>query len=219
MNDWISVQSIPSSGKEFVINPTADWRKYLEEFSLPYAVDDLSVVLTLFPQADGMLARGRIQGTVGMPCTRCAENAQVALDRSFDVFEPYPDTERRTQPAAKALPVDQPARVRGAWKPRAQDKKAVREEESADTHNLSPDLEVDENVVRETPRGLEVNAATLAFEEFLLTLPVKPLCSASCRGICPQCGKNLNSGACSCVVQDADPRLEALRGFKVGKEK
>lgn len=221
MNEWIPVQSIPSAGKEFVINPAADWREYLEEFSLPYTIDGLSVVLALYPQADGMLARGRIEGKVMMPCTRCAENAQVTLDRSFDVFEPYPDAENRQQPAQKVSAVDRPTRARGAWKPRAQDRmrQVSRDDGNADMHNLSPDLEVDENVVRETPRGLEINAGNLAFEEFLLTLPVKPLCAADCRGICPQCGKNLNSGICSCAVQDGDPRLEALRSFKVGKEK
>lgn len=35
-------------------------------------------------------------------------------------------------------------------------------------------------------------------EDILLNLPVSPLCSPGCKGLCPQCGKNLNQGPCSC---------------------
>lgn len=35
-------------------------------------------------------------------------------------------------------------------------------------------------------------------EEIIPDYPIKPLCSAGCRGLCPKCGKNLNKGECSC---------------------
>ncbi len=35
-------------------------------------------------------------------------------------------------------------------------------------------------------------------EELILDIPVKPLCTAQCKGLCPRCGKNLNEGGCSC---------------------
>ena len=35
-------------------------------------------------------------------------------------------------------------------------------------------------------------------EEFLLRLPIMPLCSENCRGICPDCGKKLNENTCRC---------------------
>lgn len=35
-------------------------------------------------------------------------------------------------------------------------------------------------------------------EDILLSLPVSPLCSPGCKGLCPQCGKNLNQGPCAC---------------------
>ena len=37
------------------------------------------------------------------------------------------------------------------------------------------------------------------------------LCREDCKGICPQCGKNLNLGPCDCTVEDVDPRLEILK--------
>jgi uncharacterized protein len=35
-------------------------------------------------------------------------------------------------------------------------------------------------------------------QELILNVPLKPLCSADCKGLCPECGKNLNQGGCSC---------------------
>ena len=44
----------------------------------------------------------------------------------------------------------------------------------------------------------------------LLTIPMKPLCSRDCAGICQNCGKNLNQGSCDCPKQYADPRWSDL---------
>ncbi len=35
-------------------------------------------------------------------------------------------------------------------------------------------------------------------EEILLNWPMKPLCRPDCKGICPNCGKNLNIDKCIC---------------------
>lgn len=50
---------------------------------------------------------------------------------------------------------------------------------------------------------------SLVGEEIQLFLPQKMLCSEDCKGLCVQCGKNLNSGKCDCE-KDVDPRWEAL---------
>lgn len=50
----------------------------------------------------------------------------------------------------------------------------------------------------------------LCFGEILLSLPMKHLCSENCKGICANCGKNLNDGSCGCVTKSIDPRLEVL---------
>lgn len=51
----------------------------------------------------------------------------------------------------------------------------------------------------------------LVEEELILNLPSKNLCRKDCRGLCPQCGKNLNEGLCGCRSDTTDPRLEVLR--------
>ncbi len=39
-------------------------------------------------------------------------------------------------------------------------------------------------------------------QEFMLAYPLKPLCKADCKGLCPACGKNLNEGQCNCKIQE-----------------
>ncbi len=46
--------------------------------------------------------------------------------------------------------------------------------------------------------------------DVLLELPTKVLCSEDCRGLCSQCGKNLNEGSCTCEKKQIDPRLAVL---------
>lgn len=41
--------------------------------------------------------------------------------------------------------------------------------------------------------------------------PSKILCSEDCRGLCPKCGRNLNSGNCDCSKKEIDPRLLPLQ--------
>lgn len=80
-------------------------------------------------------------------------------------------------------------------------------------------LEVDAEILRLVPtgQGIEMNLAALAWEEFSLALPMKPLCDAECKGLCPACGVNRNTTHCSCETDTLDPRLAPLRGLKVGR--
>jgi len=41
-------------------------------------------------------------------------------------------------------------------------------------------------------------------EELLQELPMNLLCAPDCKGLCPQCGKDLNHGKCKCKVQGSD---------------
>ena len=50
-------------------------------------------------------------------------------------------------------------------------------------------------------------------DNIILSLPMKPLCSEDCKGLCPICGQNLNEGECDCEVENIDPRLEKLKDF------
>ncbi len=58
--------------------------------------------------------------------------------------------------------------------------------------------------------GDKVDVSLLVREQFFLSLPSYPLCQETCKGLCEQCGVNLNSEECSCSPGWTDPRLAAL---------
>jgi uncharacterized protein len=58
-----------------------------------------------------------------------------------------------------------------------------------------------------------IDLADLVREQLYLTLPMKPLCQEGCRGLCPACGTNLNSGTCNCAPAWEDPRLAPLKAL------
>ena len=60
----------------------------------------------------------------------------------------------------------------------------------------------------------EIDLLQLMMEQFQLALPMKPLCRDACKGLCPQCGINLNTGSCDCHQKWEDPRFAALRAMK-----
>lgn len=50
-------------------------------------------------------------------------------------------------------------------------------------------------------------------EHLLLAVPMVPLCSLTCRGLCPVCGANWNLTTCTCSQETVDPRLAPLQQF------
>jgi uncharacterized protein len=51
-------------------------------------------------------------------------------------------------------------------------------------------------------------------EQVLLALPLKVICQSDCRGLCPNCGANLNHEECRCETHATDPRLAPLARLK-----
>ncbi|WP_010252323.1 YceD family protein [Acetivibrio cellulolyticus] len=50
-------------------------------------------------------------------------------------------------------------------------------------------------------------------DNIILNLPAKQICSEDCKGLCPECGTDLNNETCSCSKEELDPRMEALKDF------
>jgi uncharacterized protein len=187
----ISPESLPATGKLYVLDDQSIWLDPLEEFGLNCRIrTPLIAEITLLPQEEGVLARGGLRGEVAVPCNRCAEDAAVRIDQDIDSFEPYPV---RTEPAGP------------------------RKRKGAEAEDAIRDPDVDASVMRVNPetRRLEMDLAALAWQEFSLALPAKPLCDTRCKGLCPVCGANKNTEECACARDEGDPRLAALRGLTI----
>lgn len=66
--------------------------------------------------------------------------------------------------------------------------------------------------------GYHLNVESLISDEILLNWPAKILCKQDCKGICQQCGKNLNLETCSCDDFIPDPRMAAIKDIFNGNK-
>ena len=75
-------------------------------------------------------------------------------------------------------------------------------------------LDISEDVLKsEMEDEEELYLDDIVKDNIILSLPMKPLCSEDCKGICPNCGQDLNEGECDCEVENLDPRLAKLKDF------
>jgi uncharacterized protein len=65
--------------------------------------------------------------------------------------------------------------------------------------------------------GDAIDVDEIVKEQILLAVPARTLCREDCKGICPECGINRNTGECSCVTKETDPRWAALKNLSSGK--
>ena len=59
-------------------------------------------------------------------------------------------------------------------------------------------------------RDSEIEIDDIVYDNFLMHVEGKYLCKEDCKGICPECGKDLNEGECDCSKENIDPRWSAL---------
>ncbi len=84
--------------------------------------------------------------------------------------------------------------------------------------------EVHKTVIRTAPTDSEdedwylsedhlLNLDQVVVDEIVMDLPYQVVCSNECKGLCANCGVNLNHETCSCNSEKIDPRLEILKNF------
>lgn len=47
-------------------------------------------------------------------------------------------------------------------------------------------------------------------QSILINIPIRPLCSEECKGLCPKCGRDLRDGPCGCVLDEETSPFGAL---------
>jgi len=92
---------------------------------------------------------------------------------------------------------------------------------------LTPAEDMEEDDLELTYENLEyghykgdvIDLGQMVVEQIILAVPIKPLCSDSCKGLCPTCGINLNIQKCDHKTQQGNSPFAALKNFKVKKER
>lgn len=62
--------------------------------------------------------------------------------------------------------------------------------------------------------AMELDLGEAVREELILAVDPYVLCDPECKGLCPVCGIDRNQETCECVVEEQDPRWDALRTLK-----
>ncbi len=64
-----------------------------------------------------------------------------------------------------------------------------------------------------TLEGKTIDLKDIVCKNIALSLPLKQLCKDDCKGICQQCGTNLNEKQCDCEEEYFNPQFEILKGL------
>ena len=148
----------------------------------------LAVSLDL-TNVEGLVAvTGVLEGTIVRECVRCLKAYEDPLAFSVRAaFIPEP------KPAPR-----HPKRV-DPRKARAEVVEAEQEEEPDDQYHY---------------QGNQLELAPMLREHVILSVPMQPLCSDDCLGLCARCGKNLNEGPCQCAAEPPIPTFRVVQGMK-----
>lgn len=66
--------------------------------------------------------------------------------------------------------------------------------------------------------GDEIDMRDAIAEQVIMAVPLRPLCSEGCKGLCQSCGADLNEGDCGCRPSSFNAKFDALKGFKAEKQ-
>jgi len=77
-----------------------------------------------------------------------------------------------------------------------------------------PDGESSDDYFVVSDSAEEFDITPIVRERIMLSLPLKPLCDQSCKGLCPKCGVNRNTETCDCGNERVDERWSGLAKLK-----
>jgi uncharacterized protein len=84
--------------------------------------------------------------------------------------------------------------------------------------DLDEEVELsDVELISASYTGDEIDLDFEIAEQVMLEVPYKPLCSETCRGLCPECGADLNLGECGCNRGEINLKMAALKKIKIEK--
>jgi uncharacterized protein len=154
-----------------------------------------------------IVVSGKIETYVELVCSRCANPFQHACSPEFSALfckDPV---------MAGVAHLQRPeANPRGPGKPMGQNQGFARH-----AHDFSADNDLAEG------KDLDITYLSQDFidlgdvltEQLQLQVPFQPLCKETCKGICSNCGTDLNAGRCACAKIKSSHPFSVLKDFKI----
>lgn len=139
---------------------------------------------------DGLMFQGSITAPVHAECARCL--MPLRRDWKVDVCVFFPYVDERSQHA---------------------DNRKNRKDVDEDEAQIWDDNDESGNVYPLVGGGDFADIEALIRDTMVSELPLQPLCEPDCRGLCPQCGENLNEHP-DHRHDVTDIRFAALEGLK-----
>lgn len=91
--------------------------------------------------------------------------------------------------------------------------------ESVHTVSDEDEIELGEmDLLTSTYVGEEIDLTHEIEEQVAMEIPLKPLCNDDCKGLCHECGADLNTSGCSCSKEPVKLAFSALKDFKVNRK-
>lgn len=75
----------------------------------------------------------------------------------------------------------------------------------------------EEDLVAASYTGDEIDFTPVVAEQIIMGIPLKPLCTEECQGLCGTCGADLNTSPCACERSAVSLKFSALRNLKIEK--
>jgi uncharacterized protein len=159
--------------------------------------DPVDVCLKITRIGKSFLVSGSLKTQVNVSCARCLEDFVFPVDINFEdewiLAGDYEDVKEHHKGGSEHRRGN-PGSREDVWEHRQDDPLY-----SQDVFYLEQE---------------ECDVTERVMEHFIVSLPMRFVCSGECRGLCPQCGNNLNLSSCDCQDQAADSRLELLAQWK-----
>lgn len=149
----------------------------------------LSVTLDLTKADSTVYVTGSLSGTVLRQCVRCLKEYDDSLDLWITACY-----------VRQAVEAGRPAKSSAPDKRR---KGSEPEQEAEDAEEESY-----------LYQGDQLDLAPMLREQVILSSPMQPLCRADCRGLCVQCGQDLNVRQCQCSTEPISTPFRVLQDRK-----
>lgn len=170
----------------------------------------VSVHFTLRKVDEVYVAEGRVQTAVELVCSRCATSFKYSCQPQFSaLFCEDPVMSGIAHLYRPGANESGPARPMGQNHGFARHAHNPDEDESESSFESSKDLDI-------TYLSQDhIDLGDVITEQLQLQIPFQPLCNPTCKGMCGQCGADLNAGRCACAKLAAKSPFAVLRDFKL----